>query len=245
LKGSGADRESAEAGEVYPIGCDSGKLNAISAKEGGRAGMATIIETAEKVARELAEDRQFTEEEADLRAYVLDVAEEAALRMSDKLEKSIGGDELISKLLEFNTRTFKQAELHNQVFIIAGYAAFFALWSAVAADIPRPARLYSGGIMVLSLIVFVGWTVTGMIVAKVMMDRTLAVFLAGPVDFYERHAKMERVNLKTRDKLMRWWLPTVTAAAGTALIATIVLSVSAGIEFITSADEIEVQCPDA
>lgn len=194
--------------------------------------MATIEQTAHEVAEAVVDEHGGYHEYPDLRPLALAIAHDAAVRMSQRLGKSIDSERFLEETIGFQTRAVALSEGHIQVVVLAGYAAFFALWSAMASGIPIAAVLLSGAMMTTSVIVFIGWTVAGLIFAKFVTERTLKVYLDGPVDFWPRYQQAEAINLAGRAKLMRYWTPVVAVAAGTALIAAGTLAISSGISFV-------------
>jgi|GEM_PF-2022482 hypothetical protein len=59
--------------------------------------------------------------------------------------------------------TYQKGRDYTNFIIVAGYAAFFALWSDVAKDIDRASRLLSGGLLGLSLVLFITWEIVKMV----------------------------------------------------------------------------------
>jgi hypothetical protein len=194
--------------------------------------MATIDETAIEVAEAVLVDLGNFDEYPELRAAHLEVATKAAIRMSQRLGKSIDAEQFLDKTLEFQSRAVEISQSHTQVIILAGYAAFFALWSAMALDVSRPWALLSGFLMIVSVIIFVGWTVAGLVFAKVATERAMAVYQSGPVDFWERYQEAERNNLQGRSRIMWFWKPVVATAGSTALLAASTLGISSAAAFV-------------
>lgn len=58
--------------------------------------------------------------------------------------------------------TYQKGREYTNFIIVAGYAAFFALWTDVAKDIDRESRLLSGGLLGLSLVLFIAWEIVKM-----------------------------------------------------------------------------------
>ena len=188
--------------------------------------MATIQEAAAEVANDLVGRRGGYETAPDLLSHDIEIATDAAILMSQRLGKSIDIDDFLEKTIEFQTRATAVGQGHIQVIVLAGYVAFFTLWSAMAYSVPVWAILGAGAFMVLSLVIFVGWTVVGLFFTKSAMERTLAAYQAGPVDFYPRHQAAEIENLTGRSRLMAWWRPVVYSAGGAAMFAAVILAVA-------------------
>ena len=59
--------------------------------------------------------------------------------------------------LNYMAAAFAKGRDYSNFILAAGYAAFFALWTGVAADIDKPSRLLSGALLGASLITFIVW----------------------------------------------------------------------------------------
>jgi hypothetical protein len=134
--------------------------------------------------------------------------------------------EFYEALLSFQLKAIEGAGIYNQVIVLGGYAAFFAIWSAVSGAIADWVVLTAGGLMLISVIVYVGWTVANMIVLKSHHERMGAELSKGAIDFYGRVAAVELQSLQRRDKLMKWWKPVVIVAGTTALASAILVTVA-------------------
>src|SRR5688500_16100420 len=71
------------------------------------------------------------------------------------------------------SRVLDASSGYNQIVVLGGYAGFFTIWSGTAGFLPRWLVLTSGALMGLSLIVYVGWTVYGMILRSSGMQRMM------------------------------------------------------------------------
>ncbi len=199
--------------------------------------MARIEETAIEVAQAVLDDLGGFDEYPDLRAAHMEVVTNAAIRMSQRLGKSIDSEQFLQKTIEFQSRAVELSQGHIQVIILAGYAAFFALWSGLAVDISRMGALSSGALMIVSVIVFIGWTVAGLVFAKVATERVMTVYQNGPVDFWSRYQAAELENLQGRGRFMRFWKPVVAVSGSTALGAALILAISSGAAFFQKIDK--------
>lgn len=193
--------------------------------------MTTMDELAWSLADTLV-DEIGPHESPEIRERERQIAATAAIRMSNRLNKSIDVDTFFERTIEFQAKAVGIAEAHIQVIVLAGYAAYFALWSAMAAELPAWALLASGALMTISVVVFVGWTVAGLIFAKFSTDRILNVYRDGTLDFLPRYQQAEEHNLASRAKIMRWWAPVVAVAGFTALTAALILSIVGGVSFV-------------
>lgn len=135
--------------------------------------------------------------------------------------------EFYDKTLAFQAKAMENSASYNQVIVLAGYAAFFAIWSSVVNEVPRWVVLCSGGLILFSVIGYVGWTVANMILLKSYYTEMAQCVIAGIEGFVERVTEVERAHLVRQGKVMAWWSATVALTAGTALIATVILAGSA------------------
>lgn len=127
----------------------------------------------------------------------------------------------------YQSRMLEASSSYNQIVVLAGYAGFFTIWSATADDLPRWLVLLSGALMGISLIVYVGWTVIGMILLRSQMQRLLDALNDGPDGYLERVQAAEAKGAVASNKLMRWWKPVLWAAGVPAAVAAILLAVAA------------------
>lgn len=83
------------------------------------------------------------------------ISEQEAFRRA-QIEAALEEDKAVEHL-HLLVSTFQKGRDYTNFIIAAGYAAFFALWVDMAADIERAPRLLSGGLMTLSVVTFVMW----------------------------------------------------------------------------------------
>jgi hypothetical protein len=143
--------------------------------------------------------------------------------------------EFYDAVLAFQSKAMGEASAYNQVIVLAGYAAFFAIWSSVTGSVPKWVTLICGGLMLISVVVYVGWTVINMIFLKTHYVAMSLAVGEGVEGFYERALEVEKNTMNRGNKIMRWWLPVVAAAGGTALLAAVLLSGAAFTSVVTSA----------
>lgn len=132
--------------------------------------------------------------------------------------------EFYDAVVSFQSKALSDAASYNQVNVLAGYAAIFAIWSAVSSSLPKWMVLTSGGLMTVSVIVYVSWTIANMIFLKTHHEAMAAAVTQGVEGFVDRVVEAEKRSLTRRDRIMKWWLPVVVAAGGTALVAAVMLA---------------------
>ena len=72
----------------------------------------------------------------------------------------------LDKAVAAQSALYVSAKDYANFIIVAGYAAFFALWGAVVKDLQVLPRLASGGLIGLSLIMFIVWELYGVLIGK-------------------------------------------------------------------------------
>jgi hypothetical protein len=132
-----------------------------------------------------------------------------------------------AEVLSFQSKSFDQSSSYNQVVVLAGYAAFFAVWSAVSDKVSEWVVLTCGGLIILSVMVYVAWTVANMIFLSTYQHEMSAKLSEGFEGFYERMLEVDAKFLGTRARLMKFWLPVVATAGGTGLAAAVLLAAAA------------------
>ena len=124
----------------------------------------------------------------------------------------------------YQTRILEASSGYNQVVVLAGYAGFFTIWSAVREDIPHWLLLVSGLLMAASLIVYVGWTVWSMILSRTGMQRLLNEIAKGPDGYLERVQAAEAKNITQVNAYMRLWKPVLWLSGAPALLGGLLLA---------------------
>lgn len=149
--------------------------------------------------------------------------------MADEIEDSteISLREFYQETAHYQQQMYDASSTYNQVIVLAGYAAFFGVWSAFSNEIPKWVMLLSGGLILVSVIVYVGWIVANMLMIKTGNDRIIRQIEGGLVGFRERTLEAERQNVRAVLKMMRFWKPVVAIAGGSALIGSVLLAGSA------------------
>lgn len=124
----------------------------------------------------------------------------------------------------YQGRMLEASSGYNQIVVLAGYAGFFAIWSATAIELPQWLVLLSGALMGFSLIVYVGWTVSGMILMRSSMQQMMDEIAKGPEGFLARVQKAEAKIVIARNRFLRFWKPVMWAAGVPALVAATLLA---------------------
>lgn len=146
----------------------------------------------------------------------LDALEDQQTRINNKLrdnQKIIG---------EIQGRSFKDAATYVNVIVIAGYAAIFTIWSNVKA-IVSPMEIASvAALLLFSIVVFVAFELTKMIILSLSMRRNVAAAMRDPMieDYLSKLIEAEQTGMQRMGIFMKAWplvlaltiLPALTAA---------------------------------
>ena len=148
-------------------------------------------------------------------------------------------EEYFDKVVAFQNKSLEMTAAYSQVIILAGYAAFFAVWSAVASQVQHWVTVFGGSMMLLSVTVFIGWTVTNLVFLNMHHLNMLGAMTAGLDGFDARVAKVESRHLHAMAKLKRYWIPIVCFCSVTAFVATVLVAGAgfmkvAGLQFACS-----------
>ncbi len=127
-------------------------------------------------------------------------------------------------IAEYQSRIMASSTAYNQLIIFAGYAAFFGVWSAVKSDISRWILLGSGAAMLISLIIFIGWTVFGMYQLQTDNLKTLKTFSEGVDGFEDRYRAALASGLQDTGWINRFWKWVVIASGSIGFVAASLLS---------------------
>ncbi len=141
----------------------------------------------------------------------------------------------LDRVVAANAATFKGAQDYTNFIIVGGYAAFFALWSGMAKDIPALWRLGSGTCIGLSLILFIGWELFGIRHRMKSGTRFADVLkIEGyPEDFEDRWDKVVAQNGRDSFWYLRIWPWVFAPAVVLGLTGAVMLTVSAAITFLS------------
>ena len=141
------------------------------------------------------------------------------ISQEDALERMQRGYELTFQM-------FEKATAYENVILVAGYAGFFALWSAVAHEMPRDTTLWSVGLIGVSLVAYVAFHIAQMVTRAVFQFRTMATVAKklNDADFHDVWAEqMQKPQRANSIVLMAWpvvlGISVPTGLIGGALVA--------------------------
>lgn len=127
---------------------------------------------------------------------------------------------------------FSKARDYTNIIIVAGYAAFFGIWAGMASDLPQRVRLIAGGLMAISLVLFVTWELITMH-GRVAAGRRLGNVLreaAYPDDFEEKWNAALAENHREDLKVARYWAWIFYPTCFTGLLGGCAIAVAAFVE---------------
>lgn len=133
------------------------------------------------------------------------------------------------RLIQHASDTYGYAATYDNAVVIAGYAAFFALWAGAASDIDRFARLVTVCIMGISLMLYITWQFMQMLTRQRFEHKRAAIFnhVNDPSRFNAEWVENENALGIASMRLMRFWpfffLPSVVFG----LLAGIILAYNA------------------
>lgn len=116
-------------------------------------------------------------------------------------------EQVYARRLKFVDEAHGHAAAYDTAIIVAGYGAFFALWAGVADDVTKVARNASAGLMGLSLLLFIGWTI-GAMLTRHRYDMEFAKAMRrgqGLLDEMNAWDVVEQKRIKAMMSLQRWW----------------------------------------
>lgn len=93
-----------------------------------------------------------------------------ALRATAEAHRQAQAKLLEERLLEYHASLYSKASAYDNAVILAGFAAFFALWAGTADDIPRFARLITVAMMGVSLMSYVAVTIGQMLLRQYHLE---------------------------------------------------------------------------
>jgi hypothetical protein len=135
--------------------------------------------------------------------------------------------EFFEHLVSYEAKMLDHSAAYNQVVVLAGYAAFFGVWSAISAKLPEWVAMTCAALIIVSVFTYVLWTVINMVHLN-LFNRNMVAALSQGVDGYmDRVRAVEAGRLPSVNKIMKWWKPVLILAGSTAAMSAILLSVAA------------------
>ena len=158
-----------------------------------------------------------------LRQRLSDEGRMAAAREEDFNREIRARRDFFGSAADYQSRMFDASTAYNQLIVIGGYAAFFGVWSAFAKDLNRTVILSSGALILVSLIVYVSWTVISMFQLGRRNMEAIASFAEGVEGFEERIHAVEIAGQQRSRSMLKFWRPVVFTSGLTGFAAAVVL----------------------
>jgi hypothetical protein len=147
----------------------------------------------------------------------------------DRLEQEAkvrDAEKVRERFITFSSDSYGHAAAYDNAVIIAGYAAFFALWSGVATDITPLARLVTVVLMCASLMLYISWHMIQMLTRQ-RYDRARAATFAhrdDPKTFDALWQQVEQERGIALQRTLRFWpfifLPSLAFGFASAVTLT-------------------------
>jgi hypothetical protein len=130
----------------------------------------------------------------------------------------------IENVIKITAALYDKAAAYNNLIIIAGYAAFFAVWANVKTYLGQREMFYAALFMTISLVCFVVWETTKMfITAKTLNTLRTAVLGASPEHFNRRLQELQKAEARLLLKFMYIWYFVLAICVGFGLLAAALL----------------------
>jgi predicted neutral ceramidase superfamily lipid hydrolase len=145
----------------------------------------------------------------------------------DKAQKN-ETDQRIDIMVKVASALYDKAVAYTNIIILAGYAAFFTVWSTMKAKMSHTEMLVVAFCITFSLVFFVFWEVTKMIVNSKSLKGLLNVLKAPRREFDQRLAELQKADQRLNIRLLRFWIVILVFTVVPGLIAAAVLLWSFG-----------------
>jgi hypothetical protein len=133
---------------------------------------------------------------------------------------------------KFLIEQFDHARRYLQIILGAGYAGLFALWTGFDEHLSPLAKLASGLLTSISIMVFLGWEIYSMVKRQEVMAMTRMI-VDEPKRFEQNFIKIHERLRAIMAQLERSWWTIILFASSTAALAYFVVLSSFAIDLIT------------
>jgi len=140
------------------------------------------------------------------------------------MEQQADHEKRIEDIVKIMAVSYDKAAAYSNLIIIAGYAAFFAVWGNIKGLLGKIEMLYAALFMCISLVFFILWeTIKMFITVKTLNVMRNAVLESSPEQFYPRlnELKIKEANLLAR--FMYVWYFVLIVCVGFGLLAGAIL----------------------
>lgn len=122
---------------------------------------------------------------------------------------------IYERRLRFAESAWDKASTYDAAITVAGYAAFFALWSQVAGDVSPAARTLIAALLGVSLLLYIGWAILLML-TRHWHDREFAALIGTerqPIEAINAWDSIERRRNRALLRVQRFWWPVFGTSA--------------------------------
>lgn len=158
-----------------------------------------------------------------------------ALKAASEREALKQNELLRDRYIEFHASMYSSTSTYDNALILAGFAAFFALWAGTASDIPSFARLVTVALMGVSLMFYIAVTVGQMLLRQYKLEwkRGEAFDLSGdPAKFNAAWDQITTDFNIEQGRILRYCMPGFWLALGFGFAAAVLLTYTAlGVAF--------------
>ncbi len=148
--------------------------------------------------------------------------EEVVKQLSERALKE-EHDRRIETMIKVMSALYDKAAAYTNIIMAAGYAGFFAVWSNMKAYMSPTEMRVSALCMLVSLLVFVLWEVTKMILTSRNLHRLLEVIQAPQTEFDAKLKKQQHDERLFNIGFLRAWRIVLVSAIAPALVASAIL----------------------
>ncbi len=144
-------------------------------------------------------------------------------------------DERIDIIVKIMSVLFDKAAAYTNIIIVAGYVAFFTVWSNMKTTLSEREMLLSAFCITLSLIFFIFWEVGKMIINSQSLRGLIEVINAPPDQFGQKLQEQQKAEQRLNINLIRAWFVVLSLTVVPGLIGAGVLLWSFGRQLINTA----------
>jgi hypothetical protein len=134
-------------------------------------------------------------------------------------------EDTVQILIKVMSASYDKSVAYTNIFMVGGYASFFAVWSKVYDDFSKFYMGLAGVLMFISLLVFIVWELYKMIFYSTNLKELYRVLQeTDPVKFNEK-LKKRQIEEKKRglEQVRLWWLVLVVTILPALLAAGILI----------------------
>lgn len=132
-------------------------------------------------------------------------------------------DKRIETMIKVMSALYDKSAAYTNIIMAAGYAGFFAVWSNMKEYMSPTEMRVSALCMLVSLLVFVLWEVTKMILTSRNLHRLLEVIQAPQTEFDTKLKKQQHDERVFNIGFLRAWRIVLVSAIAPALLAAVTL----------------------